>query len=206
MLQTPKRPFLFGIKSSRYKNRARNFLHTIWKNQAGLGLVEMAIVLIVIGVFLTGVVSRGRKMISDAQLLTTVTEISEYARALSDFMKNTGKSAADLTENKGLWSEILGKRGKPSAEKMGNGSISENENHSPSLRNGGFLFIEDKDGVCYLVLGKKGKSAFMTQSEAAFLKDRLGEGVEIISKDQIIGSNAKSNQSSELYALKIPVD
>ncbi len=161
----------------------------------------MAIVLIVIGVFLAGVVSKGRKIISDAKLITTVGEVSQYARALSDFMKNKGLSSGELLKNH-TWAEILGKEKVAPDPESGNKT---SEEHSPALSNGGCLFIEDKDGLSYLFLRKKGKAAFMAYHEASFLKDRLGDGVEIITTDGK-SIDSKSDQVGGMFCLKIPVD
>ena len=184
------------------------FVRKFWKNESGLGLIEMAIVLIVIGVFLSGVVSKGRKIISDAKVITTVGEISQYATALSDFMKNKGLSSTDLSGNY-TWAEIMGKEVKKNviqSESSGNqtSALSEKE-HSPALSNGGYLFINQKEGLSCLFLSKKGKKAFMTYHEANLLKERLGDGVQIVDKDDAI-IDSKPDQGDGLYCLKIPVD
>jgi hypothetical protein len=199
---TRKKHYFLYLKSYEYKNRIVTFIREIWKNESGLGLIEMAIVLIIIGVFLSGVVSKGRKIISDAKLITTVGEISQYARALSDFMKNKGVSSTELLTNKKNWSAILGKETPVQDNESANKS---EEEHSPALSNGGYLFIEDKEGICYLFLGKKGKKVFMTYHEASFLKDRLGDGVEIIAMDGK-SIDSKSDQGAGMFCLKIPVD
>ncbi len=160
----------------------------------------MAIVLIVIGVFLTGVVSKGRKIISDAKLMTTVGEISQYARALSDFMKNKGLSSAELSAHKNTWAALLGKEKGVTHQES---DPKTTEDHSPALSNGGYLFIEDKDGTCCLFLGKKGKKAFMTYHEASFLKERLGDGVEIVAMN---GNSVESPSDQGTFCLKIPLD
>ena len=206
MFHTPKKHCFLRLKISRLNTYVRTNVSNIWKNQSGLGLVEMAIVLIVIGIFLAGVVSKGRKMIEDAQRITTVGEISRYATAVSDFMKNTGKSSSDLLTLE--WSEILGQKSHSvSLEKQSNDGNAANMNDPvdcPRLSNGGFLFIENRDGECYLILGKKGKRAFMTWVEANFLKKRLGDGVEMVHENA--GSGAKADENSGLYFLRIPID
>ena len=181
------------------------FVRKFWKNESGLGLIEMAIVLIVIGVFLSGVVSKGRKIISDAKVITTVGEISQYATALSDFMKNKGVSSADLS-TKCTWAAILGKEVKKNVpQETSSINQTEGEQYSPALSNGGYLFIDQKEGLSYLFLGKKGKKAFMTYHEASLLKDRLGDDVQIVDKDQKTIDSTPDNGDG-LYCLKIPVD
>ena len=178
------------------------FFRRVWKNEAGLGLIEMAIVLIVIGVFLTGLVPKGRKMIADTKRMKTVGEISQYAKLLSDFMKNTGLSSAELLTNKNTWTTILSKKSESLEGESGNNSTND---HSPGLSNGGFLFIEDKDGICYLCLGKKGKKAFLTYHEASLLKEQLGDGVEIVTMDGK-SIDSKLDQEEGAFCLRIPVD
>ncbi len=184
------------------------FVRQFWKNESGLGLIEMAIVLIVIGVFLSGVVSKGRKIISDAKVITTVGEISQYATALSDFMKNKGLSSTDLS-TKYTWAEILGKEVKKNVPQepltSNQPSNQTEEQSSPALSNGGYLFIHQKEGLSYLFLGKKGKKPFMTYHEASLLKDRLGDGVEIVKED---GNSIDSSpqQGDGVYCLRIPLD
>ncbi len=196
----PKKYCFFSLKPS-YKNRVVTFFRKIWSNESGLGLIEMAIVLIVIGVFLTGVVSKGRKIISDAKLITTVGEISQYARALSDFMKNKGLSSAELVK-KNTWAAILGKEKGVSHNESDHQTP---EEHSPALSNGGYLFIQDNDGLSFLFLGKKGKKAFMTYHEASFLKERLGDGVEIVNMEGK-SIDTESDQGTGMFCLKIPLD
>jgi hypothetical protein len=128
-----------------------------------------------------------------------VGELSQYPRALSDLMKNKGLSSAELSAHKDAWGSLLGK-GITHQE-----SDKTTEDHSPALSNGGYLFIEDKDGLVYLCLGKKGKKAFMTYHEASFLKERLGDGVEIVTMDGK-SVDEKSDQTAGLFCLKIPVD
>lgn len=181
------------------------FVRQFWKNESGLGLIEMAIVLIVIGVFLSGVVSKGRKIISDAKVITTVGEISQYATALSDFMKNKGLSSTDLS-TKYTWAEILGKEVKKNVpQETSSIPQTQGEQSSPALSNGGYLFIHQKEGLSYLFLGKKGKKPFMTYHEASLLKERLGDGVEIVKED---GNSIDSNpqQGDGVYCLRIPLD
>ena len=176
------------------------FFRKIWKNESGLGLIEMAIVLIVIGVFLAGVVSKGRKIISDAKLIATVGEISQYARALSDFIQDKGLSSAELSAHKNTWAVLLGKEKAAPRQESDHSTA---EEHSPALSNGGYLFIEDKDGTSCLFLGKKGKKAFMTYQEASFLKERLGDGVEIVAMN---GASVDSPSDQGMFCLKIPLD
>lgn len=181
------------------------FFRKFWKNESGLGLIEMAIVLIVIGVFLSGVVSKGRKIISDAKVIATVGEISQYATALSDFMKNKGLSSTDLS-TKCTWAEILGKEVKKNVpQEHSSINQTEGEQYSPALSNGGYLCIDQKEDLSYLFLSKKGKKAFMTYHEASLLKDRLGDGVEIVTEDGN-GIDSKSDQVGGMFCLKIPVD
>jgi hypothetical protein len=120
---------------------------------------------------------------------------------LSDFMKNKGLSSAQLP-SESTWAAILGKeKGATDQESQPKPA----EDHSPALSNGGYLFIEEKDGVSCLFLRKKGKKAFMTYHEASFLKERLGDGVDIVGVDgQSI--DAKAQEGTGMFCLKIPLD
>ena len=71
------------------------------------------------------------------------------------------------------------------------------------MSNDRLLLMEDQDGECHLILGKKGKRAFITWVEAHFLKKRLGEGVEIVHDRSV--SNVQTDLTAGIYSLKIPI-
>lgn len=185
----------------------------MWRNQSGLTLVEMAIVLIVIGIFLAGVVPKGRQMLEQARLKKTVVEIQNHIMIVSQFLENTGNSSQSTQENNAIWSKLQ----KEGALPYGQVLQKDTDVECPKLSNGGFLSLHFKEDRYVLILGKKGRGGkqcgFMTMQQAYFLKKSLElKGVEILTDNQEVVKDPnlnvedlEHNKHSD-YAIQIPID
>ena len=188
-------------------------LRTIWRNQSELTLLEMAIVLIVVGVFLAGVVPKGRQMLEQARLRKTSMEIHQYIMALSEFLEKNSDSIQNQENADTIWTKLQSNGGLPYGQ-----TLYRYENiECPKLSNGGFLLVRFKDSRLSLILGKKGRShekyGFMGIEQARSLKKGLEiRGVAVVSDNEEVvsdtGNPTKDDQTkeSQLYAIQIPIE
>jgi prepilin-type N-terminal cleavage/methylation domain-containing protein len=70
--------------------------HTLAKPQAGFTLVELAIVMIIIGLLIAGVL-KGQELITNAKTTSTVAQIKSIDAAVSSFKDQYGAIPGDLT-------------------------------------------------------------------------------------------------------------
>ena len=75
--------------------------------QTGFTLIEMAIVLIVVGLLVGGILA-GRNMIASADLKAVMTDIDIYATAAASFQNKYNALPGDITTATGMWGAAHG--------------------------------------------------------------------------------------------------
>jgi len=192
------------------RQNAMNRLRRIWRNESGLTLLEMAIVLVVVGVFLAGVIPKGRAILDQARLKKTLMELHNHIMIVSEFLDKTNHAVED---GNSIWTQLQADGTLPPQVLQ-----KDAESASPKLSNGGVLTIRVKDGRCSMILGKKGRgvqrSGFMTLAQARYLKKGLElKGVEVITDEEKVvqdteapGTEKNASTSADIYAIQIPVE
>jgi prepilin-type N-terminal cleavage/methylation domain-containing protein len=180
-------------------------------HNSGFSLVELAIVLIVIGLIIGGVL-KGRELIESARLKSVLTQLNEYRVATGTFMdmfdalpgnyseakeyihkdllNGTGNGQIDgdgLAQNKEagqFWAHLAaaGLIPKPGDT---NGALHFDKG-APSARIGGGITVKYEEGKHWFVLGaengQKGDGALLTPQQAMSLDKKIDNGLPTTGK------------------------
>lgn len=181
---------------------------------AGFSLVELAIVLIVIGLIIGGVL-KGRELIESARLKSVLTQINEYRVAVGTFMdmydalpgdfKNArdyikpdlingngngmidGAGLARDSEAGQFWAHLAAAGLIPQPGLQDAGGLHFDQG-APSARIGGGITIKYKNGQHWFVLGgengQEGDKALLTPLQAMSLDKKIDNGIPNMGKVQ----------------------
>ncbi|MBL0942664.1 MAG: prepilin-type N-terminal cleavage/methylation domain-containing protein, partial [Alphaproteobacteria bacterium] len=84
----------------------KNKLHSDKNHQTGFSLIEMAVVLIVIGLIIGGIL-KGQELIEAAKLRAVITQLNEYRLAVSTFMERYDGLPGDFNQAKAYIKDSL---------------------------------------------------------------------------------------------------
>lgn len=181
-------------------------------HNSGFSLVELAIVLIVIGLIIGGVL-KGRELIESARLKSVLTQLNEYRVATGTFMDMFDALPGDFVGAKDYIGESL-KNGNGDGKIDGDGLNSGNEagqfwahlagaglipepgipegttlrfdRGAPSARIGGGITVIYKDGKHWFLLGgengPRGDRALLTPQQAMSLDKKIDNGLPTMGK------------------------
>lgn len=181
-------------------------------HNSGFSLVELAIVLIVIGLIIGGVL-KGRELIESARLKSVLTQLNEYRVATGTFMdmfdalpgdfagakeyigenlvsgkgngKIDGKGLERDSEAGQFWAHLAGAGLIPMPGEP-EGATLQFDKGAPSARIGGGITVEFKDGKHWFVLGSEngpqGTKALLTPQQAMSLDKKIDNGLPTTGK------------------------
>lgn len=187
----------------------KNSVESRLKNNhnSGFSLVELAIVLIVIGLIIGGVL-KGRELIESARLKSVLTQLNEYRVATGTFMDmfdalpgDYGEASSYIDANlkngngngsidgEGLekdseagqfWAHLAGAGLIPQPGKTGGAAFGFDKG-VPSARIGGGITVKFENGKHWFVLGaengKNGDGALLTPQQAMSLDKKIDNGL-----------------------------
>jgi prepilin-type N-terminal cleavage/methylation domain-containing protein len=108
-----KIPTHMGVRSATLQRKCTACVHgvkNIGRSQSGLTLLEVAIVLIVVGVLLAGIFPKGQRMLEQARLSKTTAEVHNYFIQFSHLLEHNDRSDADPVQlSNGAWLGLLHK-------------------------------------------------------------------------------------------------
>ncbi len=176
-------------------------------HNSGFSLVELAIVLIVIGLIIGGVL-KGRELIESARLKSVLTQLNEYRVATGTFMDMFDALPGDYAdarsyigenlvsgngngkiEGNGLdanseagqfWSHLAGAELIPQPGEINGGALHFDKG-APSARIGGGITVKYENGKHWFVLGaahgQNGDGALLTPQQAMSLDKKIDNGI-----------------------------